>query len=64
MTTRRGERRTRSRKKTARIVSGAVVGLGLGLIVAAIFVEYAVYAVVAGVALGARGKRRRGDAAA
>lgn len=35
------------------IVSGAVVGLGLGLMVSAIFgPEYIVYAVVAGVALG------------
>lgn len=36
-----------------RIASGAVVGLGLGLIVSAIFPEYLVYAVVVGVALGA-----------
>lgn len=46
--------RGRTTKRTAvGIASGAVAGLGLALIVSALFFpEYLVYAVVAGVALG------------
>ncbi len=65
---RRRERRGRG-TAAARIASGAVVGLGLGLMISGVFgPEYVVYAVVAGAALGgALGAlvelRRRGGAA-
>ncbi len=54
---RRRERRGRGRRgrgaAAARIASGAVVGLGLGLMISGVFgLEYVVYAVVAGAALG------------
>ncbi len=69
--TRRRRRRGRRGKgaAAARIASGAVVGLGLGLMISAVFgLEYVVYAVVVGAALGGTlgalvELRRRGGAA-
>ena len=70
MTNRREQRRARIRRKVMGISSGAVVGLGLALMVYAIFgAEYGVYAVVVGAILGGalggltrRGRRGRGVA--
>ena len=70
MTSRREVRRGRSKRKAARIASGAVVGLGLALMVYAVFGdEYGVYAVLVGAILGGvlggltrRGRRGRGVA--
>ena len=70
MTSRREVRRGRGKRKAARIASGAVVGLGLGLMASAVFgPEYIVYAAVVGAILGGalggltrRGRRGRGAA--
>jgi uncharacterized membrane protein YgaE (UPF0421/DUF939 family) len=66
---RRGPQRRSRGAAAARIASGAVVGLGLGLMISGVFgLEYVVYAVVAGVVLGAAlatlVERRRGGGAA
>ncbi len=69
--TRRRRRRERGGRGSAvaRVASGAVVGLGLGLMISGAFgLEYVVYAVVVGVVLGAAlaalVERRRGGGAA